>query len=283
MRRIVATLTLGLGLGSAAAAHAAAGTVVVGEDLCQINRGQDQLPMKPGADINEGDVIKCIGKTKAKAFFGDVLVLFGPLSETQVAAASPATLTLVKGSLRAMSAPGSNARLVLRTPKAAVTASGADVFLRYNAASEFTEVLTVEGRAHAENTGAGAAGSVDLNPLENTLLSPESPPSQPSPVAPEEVRTFTRDTELSATPPAKGDVFNGLEATMARIDDAYTETRRSFAQPSLPMGGPFRSLDSRRQAFVTPQLDQPGLEAAPGGASISLDYDFPAPQLRADQ
>lgn len=283
MRRTVATLTLGLGLGWAAAAHAAAGTVVVGEELCQINRGQDQLRMLPGTAINEGDVIKCIGKTKAKAFFGDVLVLFGPLSETQVAAASPVALTLVKGSLRAMSAPGSSARIALRTPKAAVTAAGADVFLRYNAASEFTEVLTVEGRARAENTGVGAAGAVELNPLETALLSPESAPSQPSPVAPEDVRTYTRDTELSATPPAKGDPFNGLEATLARIDAAYNETRRSFAQPSLPAGGPFRSLDSRRQAFVAPQFDQPGLDAAPGGASISLDYDFPAPQLRADQ
>lgn len=283
MRRIVATLTLGLGLGSAAAAHAAAGTVVVGEELCQINRGQDQLPMLPGAAINEGDVVKCIGKTKAKAFFGDVLVLFGPLSETQIATANPLALTLVKGSIRAMSAPGTNARLALRTPKAAISAAGADVFMRYNAASEFTEVLAVEGRARAENTGFGAAGSVDLNPLESSLLSPESAPSQPSPVAPEEVRTYTRDTDLSAAPTAKGDVFNGLEATMARIDAAYNETRRSFAQPSLPIGAPLRSLDSRRQAFVVPQFDQPGIDTAPGGAALSLDYDFSAPQLRADQ
>lgn len=281
MRRLVVTLTLGLGL--ATAAHAApAGTVVAGEELCQINRGQDQLPMLPGAAINEGDVIKCIGKTKAKAFFGDVLVLFGPLSETQISAAAPLTVTLNKGAIRAMSAPGSSARFTLRSPKAAVAVAGADVFVRYNAASEFTEVVTVEGRAHAENTGFGAAGAVDLNPLESSLLSPESAPSQPAPVAPEDVRTYTRDTELSAAPVAGGDVFRGLEATMARIDAAYNETRRSFAQPSLPEGGPFRSLDSRRQAFAVPQFDQPGLEMAPGGAALKLDYDFSAPQLRPE-
>lgn len=283
MRRIVATLIFGLGLGPAAAQAAPAGTVVVGEALCQINRGQDQLPMLPGAVINAGDVVKCIGKTKAKAFFGDVLVLFGPLSETQIATGSPLAVTLMKGAIRAMSAPGANARMTLRTPKAAVTAAGADVFLRYNAASEFTEVLTIEGRARAENTGVGAAGAVDLNPLENTLLSPESAPSQPAPVAPEEVRTYTRDTDLSIAPTAKGDVFTGLEATMARIDAAYAEARRAFAQPSLPSGAPFRSLDSRRQAFAVPQFDQPGLETAPGGAALSIDYDFSAPKLRADQ
>lgn len=280
MRRLL--LTLAAVLAAAPAYAAPAGTIVAGEDLCQLNRGQDQLKLAPGTAVQEGDLVKCIGKTKAKAFFGDVLVLFGPLSETQIVSARPLVLQLNKGALRAMSAPGSGARFTVRTPKTAVSGAGADAFVRYNAASEFTEVLAVEGRLHAENTGVGAAGAVDLNPLETSLLSPESAPTQPSPIGAGDVRGYTRDTDLAMAPLPGGDVFRGLEATTDRIEAAYNEARRTFAEPSLPAGAPFRSLDARRQAFAAPQFDQPGLEVAPGGAAVTIDYDFSAPQLRPE-
>jgi hypothetical protein len=273
-----AWLTL-FALAAASAAHAApAGHVVAGEDLCQVNRGQDQLKMRPGVELAEGDVIKCIGRTRAKAFVGDTLVLFGPLSETKIAAAQPVQLELAKGAVRVMTRASGAASV--KTPKALVALKSADAFVRYNAASEFSEVVAIEGSVAAENIGMGAVGNVALNPMESSLLSPESAPSSPTPLSEGDLRTYTRETEYAEAPLPGGDLMRGIEPTLARIDQAYDEARRKFARPSLPQNAPFRALDSRRQAFVAPQFDQPARESAPAGATLDVKYSFPKPELR---
>ena len=264
-------------LAAASSAYASpAGTVVTGEDLCQINRGQDQLKMLPGTELQDDDVIKCIGRTKAKAFVGDSLVLFGPLSETKIMSSNPAQLQLTKGAVRVMT----RSEATVITPKATVAVKAADAFVRYNAASEFSEIVAIEGSVTGTNTGAGAAGRVTLNPMESSLLSPESAPSAPTPLNETDLRTYTRETDLAEAPLPGGDIMRGIEPTLARIAAAYDDARRQFARPSLPENAPFRALDTRRESFGAPQLDAPSRDSAPAGASLNLKYDFAEPTLR---
>lgn len=275
MRKLV-TLAF---LAAATAAHAeTAGRVVAGEDLCQLNRGQDQLKMLPGVEILAGDVVKCIGRTRAKAFIGDALVLFGPLSETRITSGSPVQIELAKGAVRVMTKPSAEA--LIKTPRAAIALKSADVFVRYNASSEFSEVVAIEGAVKAENTGTGAVGSIALNPMESSLLSPESAPSSASPLSEGDLRTYTRETELAEAPLPGGDLMRGIEPSLERIGTAYDDARRRFARPSLPENAPFRALDMRRQAFGAPQIESPARESAPAGASLDINFKFAEPTLR---
>jgi hypothetical protein len=255
-----------------------AGQIVAAEDGCQINRGQDQIKPIPGAGLQIGDVIKCLGRTHAKAFLSDNLVLFGPLSETRISSASPLTLELAKGTLRVISEPGGRETFSIKTPKSLTTSQQGDVAVRYNASSEFSEIVVIDGSATATNT-LGATGSVTLNAKESSLLSPESTPTQPSVLQPNEIRDYTKDTEYSQAPLANGDLFKAIEPTMKRIDSAYAEARRQLARPSSPENAPFRSLDSRREAFPLPQFDQPGRDVAPGGANIDFKWTFQPPTV----
>jgi hypothetical protein len=274
-------VTLGIILSAAPAFAAPAGSVVAAEDLCQINRGQDQLRPVPGLVLQEGDIVKCIGRTKVKAILGRVLVQFGPLSETKVISASPVGLELTKGALRAMSEPGATVPFSIRTRRSLVETTSGDVYIRYNASSEFTEVVAVEGTAQAQNIGPGSSGNVTLKPMETSLLSPESPPTQASPLSERELRGYTRDTDLAIAPLQGGDLFSAIGPTVERIDDAYGDARRQFARPSLPANAPYRTLDSRRQAFTLPQFDQPGRDTAAGGATLEFKYSFDQPREKA--
>lgn len=277
MKRFAVSV-LFLALVPAATAQAAAGRIIAAEEGCQINRGQDQLQSVPGTEIETGDVIKCLGRTHAKAFFGKALVLFGPLSETRIAGTAPLTLELVKGSLRVMTEPGQRYPFTIKTAKSATTSQQGDVAVRYNASSEFSEVLVVDGSATAMNT-IGATGSVELKARESSLLTPESSPTQPTTLQPNEMRDYTKDTEFSAAPLPNGDIYRAIEPTMQRMDAAYAEARRRLARPSLPENAPFRSLDSRREAAAVPQFDQPGRDAAPGGATIELQWTSQPPKI----
>ncbi len=263
-----------------AEAQQAKGEAVMGGDLCKINRGEDQLRMSAGTPIQVGDIIKCIGRETAKAFLDGTLVQFGPLSETTIEEGAPLTLTIAKGSVRATSQPGKPGAFILQSKKSRLTSQGGDAVVRYNAASEFTEVLNLEGRATVENVGYGASGSVQLDSMESTLLTPESAPTQPSPVAPRETGAYTRALQLESPPLPNGDLLLEIKPILDEMAGVYDDVRREIARPSLPQNAPFRLFDSRRQAYALPFFDVPGREAAEAGADIQVEYSIEAPKLR---
>jgi hypothetical protein len=267
-----------LALLGASLSQAAAGTLIAGDEGTLISRGQDQLPPAPGTALQVGDVIKCLGRTSLKAFLGDALVLFGPLSETRIVSLSPLALHLEKGALRVLTEPGkAGAAVRVTTVASEVSLPTGDVFIRYNAASEFTEVLVIKGEATASNR-KGVSSSIRLTALQNSLLSPDSPPSYPAQLQPREVQSFTRDTELARVP-SPGDRYAELDLILKRMDRMYLETRRDIARPSLPANAPFRTLDAYRYSQSNTAFDQPGLSTSPGDASLRLDWQVLPPRL----
>ncbi len=284
----LATLLSAASLLLASAAPATAnpiGTIVSGRAGVLINRGQDQVPPNPGVRLEAGDVVKCLGRTTLKAFVGDALVVFGPLSVTRIVSAAPLTLELEKGSLRVMTDPA-KAAVPFRIQTAASMAgtdTRADIYMRYNASSEFTEIALIDGTAGAANR-KGMQASVDLKARESTLLSPDSPPTQPSLMTAQDIGAYTRDLDSVDAPYPNGDVYAALEPIVKRVSASYEQLRRSFARPSLPANAPFRTYDTQRPFQTTLGFDQPGFSVAPGDADVTLQWRLERePRLTRDE
>ncbi len=276
MRRtllVTATLLLTTALSSPAGAE---NVVVAGEDGTFINRGADQVPVQPGVELRRGDVIKALGRTNLKAILGDTVVVFGPLSETAIAETNPLTLELKKGVLRFMSKPGSRSPVTLRTQVSQVVSTGGDVLIRYNSASQFTEVVTLGGNATAENR-MGATGTAKLEGEQSTLLSPDSPPTTPSNLAEKDVAVYRASAALNVAPAQAGMPFAGADRVAERMERNYSVVRQQIARPTLPENAPYRTLDSHRKMQTTRGFDRPGLTTAPGDASLDVRWNFPQP------
>jgi hypothetical protein len=260
---------------AAPGAQADVATVVAGEDGTHIERGPDQIAPVTGTMLQQGDLVRCLGRTNMKAFMGRYLLLFGPMSETTLESGAPQPqVKLDRGTLRVVTEPGSAPQpFVVRTPASRITIERGHVLVRFNPASEFTEVVVIEGAAAAANL-EGVDGSVTLSSMESTLLSPDSPPTRPQPLREADVARYLQGADLTAAPVEGGRLQHMIDPVMARLNQAYAQTRAQYARPSLPWQAPFRTLDTHRPATSARPVDDPGVTAAPGDSNLTIRWSF---------
>lgn len=273
-------VTIGLLSAPLATWAAPVGRVVLGEEPTQVNRGQDQLRPVPGLVLQEGDVLKSLGRASLKAFVGGVLVIAGPLAEVRIASMNPLVFELVKGGARIVTEPGKPRAFIVRTPKAQIDIAQGDIFARYNVSSEFTELVVIAGSARAANLG-DVTGAVEVRERESTVLIPESAPSQPGRLSEAEIRDLTRDLESAVAPLPKGDIYEAMGPTIERMSGAFAEIRRRLARPSLPENAPFRTFDTRRVLPTAEAVERGAMLSAPADAGVNVKWEFErAPRLK---
>ena len=79
---------------------------------------------------------------------------------------------------------------------------------------------------------------------------------------------------------ARGAVIHDPARGVRRLATAEVSAHFTGIALELTPTAPFRALDLRRESFAAPQIDKPARDSAPAGATLNLNYDFPAPTLR---
>lgn len=266
----IAAMCLGLAMPNVVQASA---VIVAGEDGTRVERGEAQLPPIAGTPLQTGDVIRCLGRSNFKAIIGDTLLLFGPLTEARIVSLSPLQIALERGVVRFVTAPDRQGSVTVQTEASRMTSSNGNILIRYNATSQFTELVALDGSVTGENR-IGSTGTITLEANQSSLLSPESRPTAAAPVSARDRVMYERVTTLNVAPVPGADPFATLGTVLDRLDRDYANVRGELGRASLPLHAPYRTLDTHRTSQSTRIIDRSSSSAAPGGAGLDINWTF---------